>query len=181
MSFRAAVSLYSILCSLKKQQTRKSWNQQLQPFECVSLDVFCSCVWAFYSRVKRVATWSSRCALTSLCRHTYMQCVWFVWAQIRKTDVKLMKKRRPCVLSNLSTVSFLVSLHCLQKLIILFPPAKYDFNFVSLNAFVSKAATSAVIVGHSSNDLKFFIDLTFRASISFWRFANDQRCFIYYS
>jgi len=31
---------------------------------------------------------------------------------------------------------------CLQALIILFPPAKYDFNnSVSLNAFASKAAT----------------------------------------
>jgi len=35
----------------------------------------------------------------------------------------------------------------------LFLPAKHDCNdFVSLKAFVSKAATSAVIVGHSSND-----------------------------
>jgi len=51
--------------------------------------------------------------------------------------------------------------------IILFPPAKYDFNnSVSLNAFASKAATSPVIVGHSSNDLQFFTDRTFRASTS---------------
>ena len=55
---------------------------------------------------------------------------------------------------------------CLQNLIILFPPAKYDFNnSVSLNAFASKAATIAVIVGHCSNDLEFFIDRNFRASI----------------
>jgi len=33
-----------------------------------------------------------------------------------------------------------------------------------LNAFASKAATSAVIVGHFSIDLKFFIDRTCRAS-----------------
>ena len=51
--------------------------------------------------------------------------------------------------------------------IILFPPAKYDFNnSVSWNACASKVATSAVIVGHSSNDLEFFIDRTFRASTS---------------
>jgi len=56
---------------------------------------------------------------------------------------------------------------CLQKLIILFLPAKSDFDdSVSLNVFASKAATSAVIVGHSSNDLELFIDRTFRASIS---------------
>ena len=55
---------------------------------------------------------------------------------------------------------------CLQKLIILFPPAKYDFNnSVSLYAFASKAATIAVIVGHCSNDLEIFIDRNFRASI----------------
>jgi len=37
---------------------------------------------------------------------------------------------------------------------------------VSLNAFASKAARSAVIVGHSGYDLEFFIDCTFRASAS---------------
>jgi len=37
---------------------------------------------------------------------------------------------------------------CLWKLIILFPPAKYDFNNpVSLNVFASKAITNAVILG----------------------------------
>ena len=41
------------------------------------LDVFRSCVWDFYIRGKRVATWSTRCALTSLCRHTYVQGVCF--------------------------------------------------------------------------------------------------------
>ena len=34
-------------------------------------EVFCSCVSAIYSRGKRLATWSSRCALKSLCRHAY--------------------------------------------------------------------------------------------------------------
>jgi len=56
---------------------------------------------------------------------------------------------------------------CLQKLIILFLPAKHDLNnSVSLNAFASKAATSIVIVEHSSNDLETVIDHTFTASIS---------------
>jgi len=36
--------------------------------------VFCSCVSDFYSCGKRVATWSSHCALKSLCRHTYYIC-----------------------------------------------------------------------------------------------------------
>jgi len=48
----------------------------------------------------------------------------------------------------------------------LFPPAKYYFNnSVSLNAFASKAATSAVIMGHSSHDVEYFVDRTLRASI----------------
>jgi len=47
------------------------------------------------------------------------------------------------------------------------PATQYEcISFVSLNALASKAATSAVIVGHSSKDLENFIDRTFRASIS---------------
>jgi len=65
----------SILSSLKKEKMCEPWTYQLQPFGCVLLDVFCSCVWDFYIRGKRVATWSTRCALTSLCRHTYVQGV----------------------------------------------------------------------------------------------------------
>jgi len=52
---------------------------------------FCSCVWDFYSRGKRVKTWSPRWALTSLCHHTYVQCGLFLWAQIRKDRCKLTK------------------------------------------------------------------------------------------
>jgi len=52
-------------------------------------------------------------------------------------------------------------------LIILFPPAKHDFNnYLLLQAFALKAAIRAVIVVHSSNDLSFFIDRTFRGSTS---------------
>ena len=61
---------------------------------------------------------------------------------------------------------------CLWQLIILFPPDKYDFNnSMSLNAFASKAATNAVIVGTAVmiNDLEFFTDHTFRASFSDFR------------
>jgi len=43
----------------------------------------------------------------------------------------------------------------------------YHFNnSVLLNAFASKAATSAVIVGHSYYDLEVFIDRSFTASTS---------------
>ena len=37
-------------------------NLAVQPVGCVLHDVFCSCVWDFYSRGKRAATWSPRCA-----------------------------------------------------------------------------------------------------------------------
>jgi len=53
------------------------------------------------------------------------------------------------------------------KIIIVFPPAKHALHdSVSLNAFASKVATSAGIVGHSSKDQQLFIDRTFRASTS---------------
>jgi len=55
--------LHSILSNLKKEKMREPWTYQFQPFGCVLLDVFCSCVWDFYNRFKRVATWSTRCAL----------------------------------------------------------------------------------------------------------------------
>ena len=52
---------------------------------------------------------------------------------------------------------------------ILFPPAKYDFNnSVSLNAFASKAATNAMIMGHSSNDLKFLLTVVLEQWFSKW-------------
>ena len=72
--------------SLQSEKVRNTRivNLAVQPVWCVLHDMFCSCVWDFYSRSKRAATWSPRCALTSLCRHTYVQCGWFVRAQIRK-------------------------------------------------------------------------------------------------
>jgi len=52
---------------------------------------------------------------------------------------------------------------------ILFPPAKYNFNnSVSLNAFASKAATNAVIVGHSSNGLEFLLTVVLQQWFSKW-------------
>jgi len=57
-----------------------------------------------------------------------------------------------------SYLTVMVSIGLIAKIKILFPPAKHDFNnSMSLTAFWSKAATSAVIVGHSSNDLQFLL------------------------
>jgi len=110
--------------------------------------VFCSCVCDFYSRGKRVATWSSRYALKSLCSHTYhigAVCVFF-WTQIRKTDVIFLKNVDHVFWQIFQLWRF--RLVCLWQLIILFPPAKWDFkNSVQSNAFASKAATNTMIVG----------------------------------
>ena len=72
--------------SLQSEKVRNTRivNLAVQPVGCVLHEVFCSYVWDFYSRGKRAAMWSPRCALTSLCRHTYVQCGWFLRVQIRK-------------------------------------------------------------------------------------------------
>jgi len=82
-----------------------------------------------------VATWSSH------------------WAQIRKNRCEIYKKCRPFVLSNILTVALSVGLPVEISNPV---PARHAYHFnhsVSLNAFASKAATSAMIVRHSNNDL----------------------------
>ena len=66
----------------------------------------------FYSLDKRVATWSSRCALKSLCCHSYHigAVSLFFLTQIRKHRCDSYEKRRPCVVSNISTVTISVGL-----------------------------------------------------------------------
>jgi len=69
-------------------------------------------VWLFYSCGKQVATWSSRCALKSLCRHTYYigaVCLFF-WTQLGKNRCNSYEKRRTCVLSNISFMAISVGL-----------------------------------------------------------------------
>ena len=67
-----------------------SWNQAVR----FTWRVLLMCV-RFNSRGKRVATSSSRCSLTSLYHHTYVQCVCFFEHRWEKTGMKLVKKRRP--------------------------------------------------------------------------------------
>jgi len=54
------LSLAYFTCGVK---LRESWTEQLQLFGCVLRAVFYSCVSVIYSRGKRVAKWSSCCAL----------------------------------------------------------------------------------------------------------------------
>ena len=77
------------------------------------------------------------------------------------------KKRRSCVLSKHLTLTFSVGLP--EK--INYPvPASHQVRFQPLRVIerfcVDSSNFSAAIVEHSSNDLEFFIDRTFRASIS---------------
>jgi len=59
---------------------------------------------------------------------------------------------------------------CLWKLILLFPPAKYDLNnSVVIERFCVEGSNKRSDRGHSSNDLEFFTDRTFRASFSAFR------------
>ena len=67
----------------------------------------------FYSRGKRVATWSSRCALKSLCRHAYYigaVCLFFLFFDTDKKIDVIHIKSVDHVLSNISTVGISVGL-----------------------------------------------------------------------
>ena len=118
--------------SYQYEKVRNTRTVNLQPFGCVLRDVFSSCVWQFYSRRgMRAATWSSYCALKSLCRHRY--CIdtvslffcfdFFFWTQDGKKWCDSNKKRRPCVLSTISIVAISVGLPVAVNKI-LFLPAK---------------------------------------------------------
>ena len=59
------------------------------------------------------------------------------------------------------------------KIKILFPPDKHDFNnSVSLTGFESQA-TSAVIVGHSSNDLQVLLSVDLEHQYLHFRFCAN--------
>jgi len=67
---------------------------------------------------------------------------------------------------------------CLWQLIILFPPVKYDSNnSVQFNAFASKAATNAVIVGISAMIENFL--MTVLSEHNFPIFANWLTLFFF--
>ena len=95
-------------------------------------------------------------------------CLFFL-TQIRKNRCDSYKKRRPCVLSNISIVAISVGLPVAVK--VLFSPAILDFNkSVQLKAFASKTATSAVIEGTPVMIYNFL--LTVLSERDFRTFAN---------
>ena len=105
----------------------------------------------FCSRGKRAATWSPRCALTSLCRHTYVQCGLFVRAQITKDRCNLTKMLAMCFFKYFNRGVLVGSPLEINNPVPAGPAQFPQFGVIEL--FGSKLATSAVIVGHSSNDI----------------------------
>jgi len=73
-------------------------------------------------------------------------CLFFSLNTDKKKHVILIKKRRPCVLSNTSIVAISVGLPVAVNNPA--PASQVEFqNSVQFNAFALKVATNAVIVG----------------------------------
>jgi len=98
-----------------------------------------------------------------------VQCVCFYAKQIRKHRCDSYKKRRPCVVSNISTVAISVGLPVAVNNPV--PASQVRFQqSVQFNAFASKAATNAVIVGTSAMVENFL--MTVLSDHNFPIFAN---------
>ena len=86
----------------------------------------------------------------------YICAVWLVFMSTdNKRQMCNLQKCRPCVFSNISTVAFSVGspLEINNPV----PAGQVQFpQFRVIELFASSLATSAVIVGHSSNDFRFF-------------------------
>jgi len=83
----------------------------------------------------------------------YICAAWFVFVTTdKKGQMRNLQKCRPCVLSNISTMAFLVDspLEINNPV----PAGQAQFpQFRVIEFFASKVATSAVIAGHSGNDI----------------------------
>jgi len=120
----------------------------------------------FYSRGKRVATWSSRCALKSLCHHAYYigaVCLFLLFlTQIRKHRCDSYKKLRPSVVSNISTVAISVGLPEAVNNPVPASHARFQ-QFRAIKRFCVEGSNKRSDRGHFSNDRELFNDRTFRA------------------
>ena len=87
------------------------------------------------------------CFKVFLLPHILCRCSVFVFlTQIRKNRFDSYKKRRSCVLSNMSIVAISVGLPVAVDNPVSASQVGFN-NSVQFNAFASKAATNAVIVG----------------------------------
>ena len=98
--------------------------------------------------------------------YTYMQCVCFFLAQIRKNRCETCETCWPYILWNILTVAFSGVLPV--EINNLVPASQHTISTITCHWTLlrRKQQLSAEIVGHSSNDLEFFIDRTFGASTS---------------
>jgi len=78
---------------------REPWTYLLQPFGCVSLDMFCLCVWDFYIRVA-----SGNVVHTlrfNIFAATHMCKVFVLLSTDKKNQMWNLQNRRPCVVSTI--------------------------------------------------------------------------------
>ena len=111
----------------------------------------------------------------------YIRAVWLCFcAQIRKDRCETYKKRRRRVLSNISTVAFSVG----SPLEINNPVHASQAQFPQVRVtelFASKVATSAVITGHSSNDLEFLMTVLLERQCRHFRLSQIDLLFSTFS
>jgi len=106
--------------------------------------------------------------------HILHRCSVFVFflTQIRKNRCDSYKRRRPCVLSNISIVVISVGLPVAVNNPV--PASQVGFQqFRAIERFCVEGSNKGSNRGHSSYDLEFFNDRIFRASYSkFCKFIN---------
>jgi len=97
-----------------------------------------------------------------------MQCFFCFFFNKEKKKCDAYKKRRPCVFSNISIVAISVCLPVVVNNPV--PASQAGFQqFRAIEHFYVEGNTKRSDRGHSSYDLEFFTDRTFRASFSDFR------------
>jgi len=103
--------------------------------------------------------------------HILYRCSVFVFlTQMRKNRCDSYKKRRPCILSNISIVAISVGLPVVVNNPV--PASQVGFEQFGANERFCdcvEGSNTRSDRGHSSNDLEFFTDHTFRVSFSDFR------------
>jgi len=100
--------------------------------------------------------------------HILYRCSVFFLTQIRKNRCDSYQKRTTCVLSNISIAAISVGLPVEINNPV--PASQVGFQqFRATERFCVEGSNKRSDRGHSSNDLEFFTDRTFRASFSDFR------------
>jgi len=104
--------------------------------------------------------------------------VCFYEHRLEKTDANL-QKCRPCVFSNISTVAFLVGSPLEINNPVPTSPVRFQ-QFRVNELFVSNVTTSAVIVGHSSNDIEFLLTVLYSVNVVIFGFRKLINAFPFF-